>query len=69
MLLGMWPTFSLLLWLRLLLKLTWHSNVSGDVSSQLDDVRKVILVPAVVLATVRLKQVITWKKFENLSFD
>ena len=44
------------------LSLTRHGNVPGDVSGELDDVRKVVLVPAVVLATVRLKQVITWKR-------
>ena len=35
-------------------------------SGELDDVREVVLVPAVVLATVRLKQVITWKKVRKL---
>ena len=44
------------------LSLTRHGDVPGDVSGELDDVRKVVLVPAVVLATVRLKQVITWKR-------
>ena len=44
---------------------TWHSDVSGDVSGELDDVREVVLVPAVVLATVRLKQVITWATVEK----
>ena len=41
------------------LSLTRHGDVPGDVSGELDDVRKVVVVPAVVLATVRLKQVIT----------
>ena len=38
---------------------TRHSDVPGDVAGQFDDVGQVVLVSAVVLATVWLEQIIT----------
>ena len=39
--------------------LAGQSDVGRDVAAQLDDVSEVVLIPAVVLATVGLKQVVT----------
>ena len=36
-----------------------HGDVGGDDAAQLDDVGEVVLVPAVVVAGVRLEQVVT----------
>ena len=47
---------------EMLAVLAGQSDVGRNVATQLDDVSQVVLVPAVVLATVRLKQVITWKR-------
>ena len=38
--------------------LAGQSDVGRDVATQLDDVSQVVLVPAVVLATVGLKQIV-----------
>ena len=44
---------------EMLAVLAGQSDVGRDVAAQLDDVSEVVLVPAVVLATVGLKQVVT----------
>ena len=40
---------------------SWEGDCSGDVANQLDDVRKVVLVPRVLLTRVRLEQVVPWR--------
>ena len=44
---------------EMLAVLAGQSDVGRDVAAQLDDVSEVVLVPAVVLATVGLKQVVS----------
>ena len=41
-------------------------DVLGDVAEQFDDVRQMVLVPGIVVARVRLKQVVARRQLERL---